>query len=410
VPFEVPEGWVWVKIKDIFEINPKNDLNDELIVSFVPMTLILDSFSNKHSSEIKKWKEIKKGFTHFRDGDVGIAKITPCFENRKSVVFQNLENGYGAGTTELHILRPVLESFLSNYIIYFVKTEDFITNGISCFTGAVGQQRVGKNIIEETYFPLPPLSEQHRIVQKIEESFTFIDKIEESKLLLSQFIKQTKSKILDLAIRGKLVPQNPNEEPASVLLEKIKAKKSTADIFPYPFEVPERWVWVRGFECFKPMENKKPTGKTFKYIDINSIDNKKHIITEAKELDVSDAPSRASRGVDSGDTLFSLVRPYLENIAYVDEKYENCIASTGFFICKPNQMLYPKFLYYLMLSSYIINGLNAFMKGDNSPSINNDNITTFLYPIPPLTEQCRIVSKIEQIFAQLDEIERSIKA
>ncbi|MDR1729280.1 MAG: restriction endonuclease subunit S [Prevotellaceae bacterium] len=153
------------------------------------------------------------------------------------------------------------------------------------------------------------------------------------------------------------------------------------------------------------MESKKPIGKTFRYIDINSIDNKKHIITEAKELDVSNAPSRASRSVDVGDTLFSMVRPYLENIAYINEEYENCIASTGFFVCKPNQTLYSKFLYYLMLSSYVIDGLNAFMKGDNSPSINNDNIISFLYPIPPLAEQHRIVSSIESAFALIDGIE-----
>ena len=164
-------------------------------------------------------------------------------------------------------------------------------------------------------------------------------------------------------------------------------------------------MWVKGFECFNSMESKEPTGKTFRYIDIKSIDNKKHIITEAKDINVSDAPSRASRGVGVGDTLFSMVRPYLENIAYVDEKYENCIASTGFFICKPNRILYPKFLYYLMLSSYVIDGLNAFMKGDNSPSINNDNITTFLYPIPPFYEQQRIIAVIEAAFALIDEIE-----
>jgi type I restriction enzyme S subunit len=93
-----------------------------------------------------------------------------------------------------------------------------------------------------------------------------------------------------------------------------------------------------------------------------------------KELGVSDAPSRASRAVYVGDTLFSMIRPYLENIAYVNENYKNCIASTGFFVCKQNQILYSKFLYYLMLSSYVIDGLNAFMKEDNSPSINNDNI------------------------------------
>ncbi|GHT10862.1 hypothetical protein FACS189426_11870 [Bacteroidia bacterium] len=172
-----------------------------------------------------------------------------------------------------------------------------------------------------------------------------------------------------------------------------------------PFEIPENWMWVKGSECFKPMESKKPTGDTFGYIDINSIDNKKHKITEPKYLSVTDAPSRANRGVEIGATLFSMVRPYLENIAYVDAKYSNCIASTGFFVCQPTKVLYPKYLYYLMLSSYVIDGLNAFMKGDNSPSINNENITSYIFPIPPFPEQQRIVSVIESAFTWIDEIE-----
>ena len=87
MPFEIPGSWKWVHIKDITRLNPKNDLEDDLKVSFVPMALISDGFQNKHSHEIRQWKEIKKGFTHFADGDVGIAKITPCFQNRKSVIF-----------------------------------------------------------------------------------------------------------------------------------------------------------------------------------------------------------------------------------------------------------------------------------------------------------------------------------
>ena len=165
-----------------------------------------------------------------------------------------------------------------------------------------------------------------------------------------------------------------------------------------PFEVPESWVWVSGFDIFKPMTSKKPTNGTFTYIDINAIDNSKNCIVNPKVLEASNAPSRASREVKSGDTLFSMVRPYLMNIAYVDNQYKNSIASTGFFVCRPNELLFPKFLYYLMLSPFVVYGLNSFMKGDNSPSINNDNIISFQYPLPPLLEQYRIVDKIEKLF------------
>mgnify|MGYP002747352167 CR=1 FL=1 len=180
LPFDIPENWMWCRLREITMINPKNNIEDNKEVSFIPMTLISDGFSNKHSYEVRLWGEVKKGFTHFQEGDIGIAKITPCFENRKSVIFSNLVNEVGAGTTELHILRPFAYSEIKKYIYWFINTESFIQRGISHFSGAVGQQRVGKDILENTLIPLPPLSEQHRIVEKIEEIFSALEFIEEN--------------------------------------------------------------------------------------------------------------------------------------------------------------------------------------------------------------------------------------
>jgi type I restriction enzyme S subunit len=171
--------------------------------------------------------------------------------------------------------------------------------------------------------------------------------------------------------------------------------------------VPESWEWANGFDIFHPMTSRRPTNGTFTYIDINAIDNSKHDIINPKVLEASNAPSRASREVKSGDTLFSMVRPYLMNIAYVDSQYDNCIASTGFFVCRPNELLFPKYLFYLMLSPFVVYGLNSFMKGDNSPSINNGNIIAFKYPTPPLSEQQRIVAEIERLFSLVNKIDES---
>jgi len=174
-----------------------------------------------------------------------------------------------------------------------------------------------------------------------------------------------------------------------------------------PFEIPESWEWCRGYTCFLPMVNTKPVSEFFRYIDIESVDNKKHCITSPKVIQSNKAPSRASRKLSSGDTLFSLVRPYLENIAFIDDSHADCIASTGFYVCKPNQFLNPKYCFRLMTSLYVIIGLNQYMKGDNSPSINNDNILSFLYPIPPYAEQQRIVFTIEQYNNLINELEEN---
>ncbi len=169
-----------------------------------------------------------------------------------------------------------------------------------------------------------------------------------------------------------------------------------------PYKVPSNWVWTRGNTIFIPTESKKPDGNKFYYIDIESIDNKNQKIREPKLLEVSKAPSRASRGLNTGDTIFSTVRPYLKNIAYIDETFQSAIASTGFYVCRPNK-IQPRFLYWLMCSGYVVDGLNKFMKGDNSPSIRKENIVNFAYPIPPLAEQERIVERIESLFTKLDE-------
>ena len=165
-PFEVPEGWEWTSLATIGVINPRNDAPDETLASFVQMSSIPVEFSAAHVSEPRPWKDIKSGFTQFAEGDVGVAKITPCFENGKSTVFQNLSNGIGAGTTELHIVRP-LGGIERRYVLLFLKTPAFLKDGEAVMTGSAGQKRLPRSYFEGKPFPLPPLAEQSRIVTRV---------------------------------------------------------------------------------------------------------------------------------------------------------------------------------------------------------------------------------------------------
>lgn len=171
----LPENWCLAKVKDVFVINPRNKAEDNTIAGFIPMTLIDDGYSNTFSYEKRKWGAIKTGFTHFADGDVAVAKISPCLENRKSIVLRDLPNGIGAGTTELHVFRSSVVS--PEYALYFFKSEYFISKCVGTFNGVVGQQRVGKNIIEEIQIPIPPINEQTKIVSTIETIFTKLNTI-----------------------------------------------------------------------------------------------------------------------------------------------------------------------------------------------------------------------------------------
>jgi type I restriction enzyme S subunit len=183
--------------------------------------------------------------------------------------------------------------------------------------------------------------------------------------------------------------------------------KVTVDTSHYPkegpWELPKGWVWLSGEDIFLPMESTSPKGEFFEYIDIDAIDNATNCIKKPKHLAVLNAPSRATRKVSKGDVLFSMVRPYLRNIAMVE--LDSCIASTGFYVCRCSEILDSKCCYYLMLSNYVVEGLNQFMKGDNSPSINNTHITSWIYPIPPLSEQKRISGAIDGLLTYVGNLE-----
>lgn len=176
MPFQIPGNWSWSRLAEIGTISPRNCAGDELRTSFVPMPMISAEYGIPNQHEIRPWGEIKSGYTHFAEGDVGLAKITPCFENGKSTVFRKLTGGIGAGTTELHIVRPVLVN--ADYVLIFLKCPCFIESGIPRMTGTAGQKRVPTEYFSQSPFPLPPLAEQHRIVAKVDELMNLCDQLE----------------------------------------------------------------------------------------------------------------------------------------------------------------------------------------------------------------------------------------
>ena len=245
--------------------------------------------------------------------------------------------------------------------------------------------------------------------------------------------QQLKNSILQMAVQGKLVPQDPNDEPASVLLERIRAEKERlikekkikreknpsvifkgADNTPYekigdevrslagevPFEIPDSWEWVRLGSVVYNRGQTSPSTE-FCYIDIGSIDNKNQKLNPTDTTIAPDkAPSRARKLVDMGDILYSTVRPYLHNMCIIDREFPHIpIASTGFAVLTCHANLLNKYLFYYLMSpdfdAYANNTDNA--KGVAYPAINDDRLYKALIPIPPVAEQHRIVSAIDSV-------------
>ena len=404
VPFEVPDGWGWTTVENICSkigsgSTPKgSNYAPDGILFFRSQNVYNDGVVLEDIKYISEEVHQSMIGTEVLPNDL-LLNITGGSLGRCAIVPNEIDRGNVS--QHVCILRPIIikPEYLHTFILssFFTKTMKI--------TGS-GREGLPKYNLEKMLLPVPPLEEQTRIIHELNKWNDWVIAIDNNQQDLVETIKQTKSKILDLAIHGKLVPQDENDEPASELLKRINPNAEiTCDNGQYG-KLPEGWCLVTGTTLFKQMKSAKPKGELFKYIDIDSIDNKSNIVSSIKEIPTVEAPSRASRYTEKGDVVFSMVRPYLRNIARITEN--DCIASTGFYICSPYNYMLSKFCYYLMLSDYVVDGLNYFMKGDNSPSITKREVDNWLYPLPPMNEQYRIVAKIEEIFTLVDNIKSSL--
>src|SRR5437588_662146 len=167
---KLPKGWAWAALSQIAEINPRHakDLADSLPVTFVRMPALSESRPTFQFTEERLLGDIRKGFTHFAEVDVLFAKITPCMENGKGADAVGLKNRLGCGTTELHVIRPSGD-INPLYLYHFLHQQSVRREAESNFTGSAGQARVPVSFIENLEIPLAPLSEQRRIVAKLEK-------------------------------------------------------------------------------------------------------------------------------------------------------------------------------------------------------------------------------------------------
>ena len=390
------------------------------------MRLISDGYQNKHTYEIKIWKEIKNGFTHFRENDILMSKITPCFQNLKSCIATNLVSGYGAGTTELHVLRPIKIHNL--YILYFLKTPNFIKNGIINMTGTAGQQRIPVSYISTYLFPLPPLKEQERIVKKVDDLMALCDKLEqeEEKLLAldKNFMENLPKSILQYAVEGKLVLQDIYDEPASLLYDKIikekenlikqgKIKKEkplppiTDDDIPY--EIPENWKWVRlgevcdlytgnSINAEKKKKKYANLSQGYDYIatkDVNFnsiIDYNNGIKIPFNEINFKIAKKNTILLCIEGGSAGRKIGFLNQDVCFGNK------------LCNINGLLlHNQYLFYLAQSPIFLSIFNA-NKAGIIGGVSVNLIKNIIFPLPPLKEQERIVKKVDELLTYCNKL------
>ena len=411
---------------------------------FIPMSLISQNYLESVMFQKKTWNEIKKGFTHFQNNDVVVAKITPCFENSKAAIISNLPNNLGAGTTELHVIRPI--KLLSEYIYAIIKTRKFLESGKQEMTGCAGQQRVPVNFIEEYLIPIPPIDEQQRITQTIKELLSIVESLENNKVDLSELITQTKSKVLDLAIKGKLVSQDPNDESADKLLERIREEKEklikegklkrdknetyifkNSDDNSYyekidgetvcidddlPFEIPENWRWERLKNiCIINPKNRAEDRMTAGFIPMPSISPK---YLEAATLQKKEWKEikKGYTHFQNNDVVVAKITPCFENSkAAIISNLPNNIGAgtTELHVIRPIKLI-SEYLYAIIKTQQFLSSGKQEMAGcAGQQRIPTSFIEEYLIPVPPFEEQIKITDKLKNIFSYFDNIEEVIK-
>ena len=423
--FDIPDSWEWVRVGTLFSVNDRNKADDTLIAGFLPMKNIDDGYSNTYAVNDRKWKDIKSGYTHIRQGDIVVAKITPCFQNRKSCVITELPNGIGAATTEVYALNPIIPEFSKLYI-YFFKSQLFIQEGMKKFTGSAGQQRVPRKFVENFAMPLPPLEEQKRIVAKIEKLMPLVDEYAESYNRLqkidNEFEDKLKQSVLQYAMEGKLVKQNPSDEPASELIKKIenekaelvkegKIKKSkklpaiTDD--EKPFDIPDSWEWVRLDTVLDVRDGTHDTPKYVKngipLITSKNISNGHLDFSNIKYISEKDFTEINKRSnVEKGDIIFAMIGS-IGNPVIVDTDRKFGIKNVAL-LKNINHSLDMNFVLhylYLLENLWIKNASGAVQK-----FISLKKIRSSLIPFPPLEEQRRIVEKVEELQSSISNLSK----
>lgn len=418
-PFDIPESWIWVRIAAVTTLNPKNELADEKEAGFVPMPCVSDGYRNEHTYEVRKWGEIKKGFTHFADGDIGVAKITPCFQNRKSVIFKNLPGGVGAGTTELSIVRVPTTLLLREYLLWFFKSEYFIANGKKSFTGTAGQQRIHKDYLSSCALPLPPLAEQKRIVAKIEELLPLVDCYEQAwnrlEDLNKRFPGDLQKSLLQLAIQGKLVEQRPeegtgeelyqqiqHEKQALIKAGKLKKEKSLPEVAEdeIPFDIPESWKWVRWGDLSESIQYgfnapAQESGR-IRMVRISDIQDGSVQWNTVPYCEI-DEKEIGTYLLKQNDILFARTGGTVGKSYLVREVPEEAIYAGYLIRTRYSSLLCPEYMKHFMGSQLYWNQLRNGTIATAQPNCNGKTLSKMILPLPPLSEQKRIVAKLEEL-------------
>ena len=401
IPFEIPENWAWCRLGEIGEIitgNTPSKSNEEYYGNKYPFFKPTDLDSGYFVTEAQDNLSIK-GFEISRKLPIKSILVTCIGATIGKTGFIRRE-----GTCNQQINAIIASKLIFSEYIYLLCISPYFQNEIIKNASATTLPIINKSKFEKLFLPLPPLSEQRRIVEKIEELLALVDDLEANKTDLQSYIKQAKSKVLEMAIRGELVPQNPEDEPASILLERIKKEqksskskgKTTEHNTHYEeellFDIPENWALTQMENICQLLDGEKKQGVELPYLDVKFLRGKiEGEIKESGKYIPKNTHLILVDGENSGEIFKAQQDGYQGSTLKILNISEEICKKYIFYILKKEQKLFKES-----------------KTGSAIPHLNKKLFNDLLIFLPPLSEQHRIVEKIEHIFAVLEELEKNI--
>lgn len=442
-PYTIPSNWVWTRLgkvneiitgntpsknessfwenKDIFFVKP-DDLSQGRHLSFSKECI--------DKRAIKKVRMLPKNTT-----------LICCIGSIGKVAYSEVESCSNQQINSLVAKENCVYPLYNYYLVNSIFFQSQMLENSSATTISI----LNKSTTEKLFFPLPPLNEQKRIVEKLDFLF---EKTKRAKEIIEEIkvdIENRKISILDRAFKGTLTSKWRNENKTSDVKELLKTineekikkweedclqaekdgnkkpkkpiikevKDMIVPVDEQPYKLPDSWVWVKLGDIIRYTDNLDinkyySDEQIINYVDIDSINNEFNYIEKLKKEKVKDLSSRARRILKKDFILYSSVRPYLNNFAIMKDEIEDCIGSTGFFVFKP---IYINTLYIfrIFLVPYIKELYLASIKGFNSPSINVEIFNNTPIPLPPLEEQQEIVRVLDEVLENENKVKELLE-
>jgi type I restriction enzyme S subunit len=398
---EIPAGWRPTRLRFCATVNPTrselNGLSDDTEVSFVPMEAVCE-YGGLRLEQTKPLAGLSTGYTYFRNGDVLVAKITPCFENGKGSIARDLANGVGFGTTELHVLRP-MPRLDPAFLFYLTISHSFRSIGAAYMYGAGGQKRVPDAFVRDFRHPIPPLDEQRAIAAFLDRETARIDALIEKKRQQIELLREKRTALISHAVTKGLDPNVPMKDSGIAWLGEIPAHWNVKRIkhlgaIRYGLGEPPEYV-DDGLPFIRATDIKR--GK----IDLDNV----------RKVRREDVPWSRRPTLQIGEILVVRSGAYTGDSAIVTEDVAGCIA--GFDMVLTITKAHAPFVAWVLLSKYMLQG-QIYLERMRAaqPHLNAEELGEFVIVMPPLAEQRQIADtlsrKTEKLEALADKINSSI--